>query len=107
LQLLKKISFQVHVHANAFSNFPNLLVCLEVEDFDVHDVVNVYKDLSPNFIAFAIDGMLQFLLLMMNLFLLMTYFQNLNFLRWMRKMDNVSRIGHKANKHTKAWPKMH
>jgi hypothetical protein len=28
---------------------------LEVEDFDVHDVVNVYRDLSPNFIAFALD----------------------------------------------------
>jgi hypothetical protein len=28
---------------------------LEVEDFDVHDAVNVYRDLSHNFIAFAID----------------------------------------------------
>jgi hypothetical protein len=28
---------------------------LEVEDFDVHGVVSVYRDLSPNFIAFAID----------------------------------------------------
>jgi hypothetical protein len=46
---------------------------------------------------------LQFLLLMMNLFLLMRYFQNLDFLRWMRKMDNVNRSGHKANKHTKVW----
>ncbi len=48
-------SFQLHVHVDAFSNFPNLLVCLEVEDFDVHGVVSVYRDLSPNFIAFAID----------------------------------------------------
>ncbi len=39
------------VHADAFSNFPNPLVCLEVEDFDVHDAINVYRDLSPNFIA--------------------------------------------------------
>jgi len=24
---------------------------LEVEDFDVHDAITVYRDLSPNFIA--------------------------------------------------------
>jgi hypothetical protein len=28
---------------------------LEVEDFDVHDAVNVYRDFNSNFIAFAID----------------------------------------------------
>ncbi len=47
--------------------------------------------------------MLQFLLLMMNLFLLMRYFQNLNFLRWMREMDNVNRNGHKPNKPIEVW----
>jgi hypothetical protein len=46
---------------------------------------------------------LQFLLLMMNLFLLMKYFQNVNFLRWMKEMDNVNRSGHKANKHIEVW----
>ncbi len=48
-------SFQIHAQDDAFSNFPNPLVCLEVEDFDVHDTINVYRGLSPNFIAFAID----------------------------------------------------
>lgn len=48
-------SFQIHVHIDAFSNFPNPLVCLEVEDFDVHVVINVYRDFSATFIAFAID----------------------------------------------------
>jgi len=28
---------------------------LEIEDFDVHVAINVYRDLSATFIAFAID----------------------------------------------------
>ncbi len=61
--------------------------------------------LIPTLLLLQLIVVLQFLLLMMNLFLLMRYFQNLNFLRWMREMDNVNRSGHKANKHIEVWAK--
>lgn len=74
---------------------------MQVKDFDVHDVPDVFKDFCPNFVLLQLIILLHSLLLMINMLFLMKYFKNPNFLRWMRKSDNVNRGGCRTNKHAR------
>jgi hypothetical protein len=61
----------VYVDVDAFSNFQNPPICLQVENFDVHDVTNVFKDLCPNVVLLQLIILLHSLLPMINMFFLM------------------------------------